>query len=682
MLRASLNPLNQSLTKSTNFYVNFIPKLPYSSSPSASSSLQTIQNSHSKPLSNPLYNLLPETQNPNQIVNLISSSLKQTNSQLIHLQNDIKPLIHHLSCHEITRVLLRFQSDGFSALTFFNWVKNDLGIKLSSHNYCYIIHILAWCKKFSLAMKLLCELIDYVKDCSNCENVFGSLVFCSKDCNFDPAVFDMLIKGYVRKGRVREGFMTFRNILEVGFLPSVISCNCLLNGLLRLNFVDQCWLLYEEMCRVGIHPNSYTFNILTHVFCKDGNADKINEFLERMEEEGFDPDLVTYNTLISSYCRKGRLNDAFYLYRIMYRRNVVPDLVSYTALMNGLCKEGRVREAHQLFHRMVHRGLSADIVSYNTLISGYCKEGRMQESKYLMHEMIGNGICPDSFTCRVLVEGYGKQGRLISALNLVVELRRFRVSVSSGIYDYLMVSLCHEDRPFAAKNLLGRISQDGYVPKLDIYNELIESFCRCDSVADALHLKAEMAQRRIKVDLVAYRALICCLALIHCYCKRLDFDKAESMLNFFAKEFQIFDTESYNCLVSVLTEDGDMNKLMELQDRMLKVGFAPNSLTCKFVIHDWKKRKFVENWRVFEGNSKGDCRRTLGRMGQRCKQYQKKGCNNQQHLTRQEEAIIKSPTSDIKVFHSLLHESPSISKQDGNQRQQRQLTKPFRCKQT
>ncbi|MBA0802094.1 hypothetical protein Gohar_012423, partial [Gossypium harknessii] len=171
-----------------------------------------------------------------------------------------------------------------------------------------------------------------------------------------------------------------------------------------------------------------------------------------------------------------------------------------------------------------------------------------------------------------------------------------------------------------AKNILGRISQDGYVPKPDIYNELIETFCRCNNVADALLVKAEMVRKRIKVNLVAYRALICsscrigktheaeslmeemlksdilpdphiCRVLIQCYCDQMDIDKAESILSFFAKKFRIFDTESYNVLVSTYTESGDMEKLMELQDRMMKLGFAPNSLTCKYVIHGLLKAK-------------------------------------------------------------------------------------------
>ena len=40
-----------------------------------------------------------------------------------------------------------------------------------------------------------------------------------------------------------------------------------------------------------------------------------------------------------------------------------------------------------------------------------------------------------------------------------------------------------------------------------------------------------------------------CRALINGYCKEMDINRAESLLGFFAREFQIFDIESYNALV-------------------------------------------------------------------------------------------------------------------------------------
>ena len=217
------------------------------------------------------------------------------------------------------------------------------------------------------------------------------------------------------------------------------------------------------------------------------------------------------------------------------------------------------------------------------------------------------------------------KSKLLSALKLLLELQRFEIPISADIYEYLVVKLCEENRPFAAKSLLERISQNGYVPDIDVYNELILSLCKCNYVAEALALKAEMVNKNIKPNLVTYRALIDCLckinkskegeyvmkemvkfgvppdtaickALINGYCKEMDINRAESLLGFFAREFQIFDTESYNAFVKVLSENADVATLMELQDRMQKVGFAPNNLTCKFVIDGlWKATTLDKN---------------------------------------------------------------------------------------
>lgn len=592
---------------------------------SSSASLITLDDSHSKPTLSPFYNLLPPTQNPNNIVNLISSILKHKSSNLSLLHsNDIKGILPHMGPHEISRVLLRCQSDHSSALSFFDWVKNDLNITPTVHNYCVIVHILAWSRVYSHAMRLLCELIQLVEVDGVCvcvspnEDIYGSLVGSTEDCNWNPVIFDMLIKAYVKGGMVEKGLETFRRNIEACFIPNVVVCNCLLSGLSRFGYIGQCWEVYEEMGRLGIHRNAYTFNILTHILCKDGDTDKVNGFLEKMEEEGFEPDLVTYNTLVNSYCKKRRLEDAFYLFKIMYVRGVMPNLITHSALMNGLCEEGKVKEAHQLFHQMVHRGIEPDIVSYNTLVSGYCREGKMQMCRSLLHEMIRNGIRPDNITCRLIVEGYARNGKLLLALNMVSELERFKIKIPEDVYDYLIVALCSEGRPFAARSFLLRISQDGYVPKVNTYNKLVESLCKFNNVEEALLLKSEIVKKSMKLNLATYRAVISCLcrvnktseaeglleeivssgflpdaeisrALINGYCEENKVDKAVSLLKFFAKEFQVYDTESYNTVVKVFCEVGNVAELMELQDKLHKVGYVPNKLTCKYVIHGLQK---------------------------------------------------------------------------------------------
>ncbi|CAH2080045.1 unnamed protein product [Thlaspi arvense] len=577
-----------------------------------------------KPILNPLYNLLPQTQNPNRIVNVICSTLNQRDFVLSNLQGEVKSLIPHLGDREISRVLLRFQSDASRALAFFTWVKFDLGKRPNVGNYCLLLHVLAWSKKFPLAMQFLCEMIELVtespsKKDEDEEDVFNVLVSSTDECNWDPVVFDMLVKGYLKLGLVEEGFSAFRKVIDSGFRVSVVTCNHLLNGLLKLDLMEDCWQVYRVMCRVGIHPNTHTFNILTNVFCNDSNFHQVDDFLEKMEEEGFEPDLVTYNTLVSSYCRRGKLKEAFYLYKIMYRRRVVPDLVTYTSLIKGLCKEGRVREAHQTFHRMKDRGVTPDCISYNTLIYAYCKEGTMEQSKKLLHEMLGNSVVPDRFTVKIIVEGFVRERRLLAAVNFVVELTRLKVKTPFEVCSFLIESLCREGKPFAAKHLLERVSEEeGHEAKPETYSNLIESLSRCDAIEEALLLKEKLASQNQVLDGKTYQALIVCLcrigrnreaeslmlemigcevkpdsciceALVNGYCKESDFAKAESLLSFFAMEFRIFDIESYNSLVKAICDTGSgYEKVLELQERLQRVGFVPNSLSCKYMIQGLK----------------------------------------------------------------------------------------------
>ncbi|KAG2307751.1 hypothetical protein Bca52824_027499 [Brassica carinata] len=552
----------------------------------SSSSLQLIQGCDDPPkpfILNPLYNLLPNTQNPNRIVDVICSTLNQRDFALPNLGNEVKSLIPHLGHREISRVLLRFQSDATRALAFFTWVRSDLGKTPNIGNYCLLLHVLAWSKKFPLAMQFLCELIELVAKEEEEEDVFSVLVSAAYECNWDPVVFDMLVKAYLKLGLVEEGFSAFRKVIAFGFRVSVVTCNHLLNGLLKLDLMDDCWQVYRVMCRVGIHPNTHTFNILTNAFCNGSSFNQVNDFWKMEEEEGFEPDLVTYNTLVSSYCRRGRLKEAFYLYKIMYRRHVVPDLVTYTSLIKGLCKEGRVREAHQTFHRMVDRGIK-------------------RIAKRLLHEMLGNSIVPDRFSCKIIVEGFVREGRLLAAVNFVVELTRLRIRIPFEVSSFLIESLCREGKPFAAKHLLERITEEeGHKATPETYNNLIESFSRCDAIEEALLLKGNSQVRNkywvlnlTELLLAACVGLVrtvkptdsfICGALVNGYCKELDFPKAESLLGFFAMEFRIFDIESYNLLVKAICETGSgYTKVLELHERMQRVGFVPNTLSCKYMI--------------------------------------------------------------------------------------------------
>ncbi|KAL8161713.1 hypothetical protein V2J09_013202 [Rumex salicifolius] len=348
-----------------------------------------------------------------------------------------------------------------------------------------MVHILTWSRDFSHAMELLAELIEIAFGKGEKEiDVFECLVFCAEDCNWDPVVFDMLIKAYAKVGLFGEAYRVFRRMVRLGFVPNVVAFNFLLNGLSKLNCMDKCWKLYDDMWAIGIVPNTITFNILTHVICKDQYVEKVNEFLEKMEEQ---------------------------------------------------------------------------------------------------------------------------------ALNLIVELKRYGVPIPSNVYSYLIVSLCQYSHPFAAVKLLDRAAEDGYEPNEDIYENLIKSLCKNECIIDPLRYKCEMLEKNIKPSLAVYQALIICLcnlkrtpeaeslmeemvegnlkpdcticrALVTGYCKADNVGYAEDVLFLFAMEYHLYDSVSYNALMKKLSEEGDLSKPLDVQNKLMKLGYAPSSLTCKYML--------------------------------------------------------------------------------------------------
>lgn len=115
-------------------------------------------------------------------------------------------------------------------------------------------------------------------------------------------------------------------------------------------------------------------------------------------------------------------------------------------------------------------------------------------------------------------------------------------------------------------------------PNLVTYKALIGCLCRLSRSVEGESLMREMVEFGVNPDIAT------CRALINGFCKERNLDKAESLLGSIVEEFQIYDIECCNALLKIYCEAGDVAKLMELQDRLLKVGFAPNSLTFKYVI--------------------------------------------------------------------------------------------------
>ncbi|KAK8916882.1 Pentatricopeptide repeat-containing protein [Platanthera zijinensis] len=567
----------------------------------------------------PLSSILPLRLNPAaDAVDLISSRLHLISSQsplTFLIPSNLLPFLGH---SELSSILLRSQSLPIPSLHLLSFLHSRAHLTPSPHHFSLLAHSLTFSRLFSHSLYILRRLILTHPS----SDPFSSLLspVSSGCCNWDSVVFSLLVRAYLRLRFLNQALDAFNRCAAFGFHPDPLTSNLLLNSLAKAGHFDTCWEVYCTMRKLGVSPNVYTFNIMINSLCRADDGLRAMGFLQEMKINGFDPDVVTYNTLINGFCRKGRVEKALALYKLMYRRGIEPDLVSCTILMKGLCEKGSVHYARQLFDKMRLRSLSPDEACYGVLVSGYCREGRMPEAWMLLQAMIGCGYLPNDFLCMEIVKGYANIGKLLPCLNVLAQLRKLGVPVSINFFKHLVGALCDERRPNAARNLVKWMVVDKRRPNADICNVIIKSFCDCASVIDAFSLKDEMVEINIRPNRDTYAILIGCLcklgnaaeaeclmeemiacglipdavtcaALVIGYSNKGELSKAESLLKYFALEFGFRENNTFNALINVCAEDGDMVKAFEMRNRLMKLGFLPNQETCKFFINALSKKK-------------------------------------------------------------------------------------------
>lgn len=122
--------------------------------------------------------------------------------------------------------------------------------------------------------------------------------------------------------RMWEANHLFRLMLFKGFVPDVVTYNCLIDGLCKTNRIGRALELFDDMLVKGCLPNK-----------------------------------VTYNSFIRYYSAVNEIFKAVEMMRNMKSRNHgVPTSSSYTPIIHALCEAGRSMEARDFFVEMVEEG--------------------------------------------------------------------------------------------------------------------------------------------------------------------------------------------------------------------------------------------------------------------------------------------------------------------------------------
>lgn len=149
-------------------------------------------------------------------------------------------------------------------------------------------------------------------------DTFTYTIFISSYCKYS---LQTGCKKAIRR-RLWEANHLFRIMIFKGFVPDVVTYNCLIDGCCKTYRIERATELFDDMIRRGCLPNR-----------------------------------VTYNCFIRYYSAVSEINNAIGMLRRMKEMNHgIPTSSSYTPIVHALCEEGRVLEARDFLVELVGGG--------------------------------------------------------------------------------------------------------------------------------------------------------------------------------------------------------------------------------------------------------------------------------------------------------------------------------------
>ncbi|KAG8389766.1 hypothetical protein BUALT_Bualt01G0012700 [Buddleja alternifolia] len=188
-------------------------------------------------------------------------------------------------------------------------------------------------------------------------------------CPADVFTYTILISSYCRyametgsrkatRRRVWEANHLFRLMVFKGFVPDVVTYNCLINGCCKTNRIGRALELFDDMAKNGCVPNRITYNSFIRYYSAVNELDRAIEMLRRMQVRGHGvPTSSSYTPIIHALCEVGRVEEARDFLVELVKGGSFPREYTYRLVSNALESEGKMNLLDQNLSMHIEGGI-------------------------------------------------------------------------------------------------------------------------------------------------------------------------------------------------------------------------------------------------------------------------------------------------------------------------------------
>lgn len=340
------------------------------------------------------------------------------------------------------------------------------------------------------------ELNTLIKLYSICGNVTEARQIFDSVENKTVVTWNALIAGYAQVGHVKEAFALFRQMVDEGLEPSIITFLSVLDACSSPAGLNWGKEVHAQVVTAGFVSDFRIGTALVSMYVKGGSMDDARQVFDGLHIR----DVSTFNVMVGGYAKSGDWEKAFELFYRMQQVGLKPNKISFLSILDGCWTPEALAWGKAVHAQCMNAGLVDDIRVATSLIRMYTTCGSIEGARRVFDNM----KVRDVVSWTVMIEGYAENGNIEDAFGLFATMQEEGIQPDRITYMHIMNACAISANLNHAREIHSQVDIAGFGTDLLVSTALVHMYAKCGAIKDARQVFDAMPRR----DVVSWSAMI------------------------------------------------------------------------------------------------------------------------------------------------------------------------------
>ncbi|OWM76230.1 hypothetical protein CDL15_Pgr009876 [Punica granatum] len=317
----------------------------------------------------------------------------------------------------------------------------------------------------------------------------------------DVVLWNSMVNGYAQTGQLDKALEVFREMCEVGVVPSRFTVTGVLSVFSEMDDLESGRAIHGFVVKIGYGSSVPICNALIDMYSKCKSMEDAFEIFATTEGK----DLYSWNSIISAHESSGDYDATLRLFGKMLSRRVRPDLVTVTTVLpacSNLAALSHGKAIHSHILVSGNRYDTNDVLLNNAIMDMYVKCGSMRDALSVFENMRNKDVA----SWNIMIMGYAVHGYGNAALDFFRQMRDRRFRPDMVTFIGVLSACSHSGFLRQGREFLAQMeSLYGVVPTVEHYTCIVDMLGRANQLKEAYEIARSMP---FESNSVVWRALL------------------------------------------------------------------------------------------------------------------------------------------------------------------------------